>query len=139
MRSQIVMTYFFLEVVEASRPPQLGFAIYIRLHFGEFLVAFVAQFGVTLRGDEELLIYIFSILTGIRSLWHFGFLGAPRRGTEHLIIKIKCSEEGLFSTFSPGAFFGAAAWVGKLRIGIRKSFPLFILDMRGAPTAMPTV
>ena len=93
MWSQIVTSYFFLEVVEASRPPQLGFAIYVRLHFGEFLVALVAQFGVALGGDEEF----------------FGLLGAPRRGTEHLIIKIKCSEEGLFSTFSPGAFFGAVA------------------------------
>jgi len=48
------MTYFSLEVVEASRPPQLGFAIYIGLPFGEFLVTFVAQFGVALGGDEEL-------------------------------------------------------------------------------------
>ena len=39
--------------MEASRPPQLGFAIYIRLHFGEFLVALVAQFGIALCGDEE--------------------------------------------------------------------------------------
>ena len=53
MWSQIVTSYFFLEVVEASRPPQLGFAIYVRLHFGEFLVALVAQFGVALGGDEE--------------------------------------------------------------------------------------
>ena len=44
---------FFLEVVEASRPPQLGFAIYIRLHFREFLITLVAQFGVALGGDEE--------------------------------------------------------------------------------------
>ena len=123
MWSQIVTSYFFLEVVEASRPPQLGFAIYVRLHFGEFLVALVAQFGIALGGDEEF----------------FGLLGAPRRGTEHLIIKIKCSEEGLFSTFSPGAFFGAEVWVGKLRIGTRKSFHLSCLNMRGAPTAMPTV
>ncbi len=39
--------------MEASRPPQLGFAIYIRLHFREFLVALVAQFGVAFGGDEE--------------------------------------------------------------------------------------
>ena len=44
---------FILEVVEASRPPQLGFAIYIRLHLGEFLVTLVAQFGIALGGDEE--------------------------------------------------------------------------------------
>ena len=39
--------------MEASRPPQLGFAIYIRLHFGEFLITFVAQFCISFRGDEE--------------------------------------------------------------------------------------
>ena len=39
--------------MEASRPPQLGFAIYIRLHFREFLITLVAQFGVALGGDEE--------------------------------------------------------------------------------------
>ena len=39
--------------MEASRPPQLGFAIYIRLHLREFLVALVAQFGIALGGDEE--------------------------------------------------------------------------------------
>ena len=53
MWSQIVTSYFFLEVVEASRPPQLGFAIYIKLHLAQFLVALVAQFGVALGGDEE--------------------------------------------------------------------------------------
>ena len=52
MWSQSVTSYFF-EVWKASRPSRLGFAIYIRLHFGEFLVPLVAQFGVTLGGDEE--------------------------------------------------------------------------------------
>ena len=38
--------------MEASRPPQLGFGR--ELHLREFLISFVAQFGVTLGGDEEL-------------------------------------------------------------------------------------
>ena len=64
MRSQFVISYF-LEVWKAFRPSRLGFevAIYdlnaLRLHLAQFLVAFVAQFGVALGGDEEL----------------FGFLG----------------------------------------------------------------
>ena len=37
---------YFFEVVEASRPPQLGLAIYIGLHFRELLVPLVAQLGV---------------------------------------------------------------------------------------------
>ena len=45
------------------------------LHLGELFIALVAQLGIALGGDEELLIYIFSIFTGIRSLWHFGLLG----------------------------------------------------------------
>ena len=57
---------FLFEVVEASRPPQLGFAIYIRLHLGEFLVALVAQFGVALGGDEE----FFGLLEQVPRLHH---------------------------------------------------------------------
>ena len=67
-----------LRLGKASELALLSF--YVRLHLAQFLVAFVAQFGVALGGDEELLIYIFSIFTGIRSLWHFGLLGVPRKG-----------------------------------------------------------
>ena len=42
-----------MEVVEASRPPQLGFAIYIRLHFGKLLITLIPNLGISFRGDEE--------------------------------------------------------------------------------------
>ena len=71
----------------------------VLFHLSQGFVALVAPLGVLLGGDEEF----------------FGLLGAPRRGTEHLIIKIKCSEEGLFSIFSPGAFFVATERNAKLR------------------------
>ena len=45
------------------------------LLFSEFLVTLVALLSEVLGSNEELLIYIFSIFTGIRSLWHFGLLG----------------------------------------------------------------
>ena len=58
MQSQSVTSYF-LEVWKASRPSRLGFEVaffdlnVLRLHLAQFLVAFVAQFGVALGGDEE--------------------------------------------------------------------------------------
>ena len=45
------------------------------LHFGKLFITFITEFCISFRGDEELLIYIFSIFTGIRSLWLFGLLG----------------------------------------------------------------
>ena len=41
---------YIFEVWKASRPSRLGVEI---LHFGELLIAFVAQFGISLGGDEE--------------------------------------------------------------------------------------
>ena len=50
------------------------------LEFGKLFITFITEFCISFRGDKELLIYIFSIFTGIRSLWHFGLLGGPRKG-----------------------------------------------------------
>ena len=89
--------------MEASRPPQLGFAICIRLHFRKLFVAFVAQFGVALRGDEEF----------------FGFLG---EGLHQRVVADLAHDEvavlWLRTPYSPIKYSEQLAPVGLLRVKV---------------------
>lgn len=92
--------------MEASRPPQLGFAIYNRLHLREFLVAFVAEFGVAFGGLEQL----------------FGLLGDPEGEPNTLLSKLNAVRK-VFSLPSPQEHSSAprCGWAN-CAVGLEKAF-----------------